>query len=28
VLRADSRRLHAVRVTRLPLEEDAQLPLV
>jgi len=28
VLRADSRRLHAVRVTRLPPEEDAQLPLV
>jgi magnesium and cobalt transporter len=29
VLRADSRRLHAVRVTRLtPEEEDAQLPLV
>jgi magnesium and cobalt transporter len=28
VLRADSRRLHAVRVTRLPSEEDAQLPLV
>ena len=29
VLRADSRRLHAVRVTRLkPDEEDAQLPLV
>jgi magnesium and cobalt transporter len=28
VLRADSRRLHAVRVTRLPLEEDIQLPLV
>jgi len=28
VLRADSRRLHAVRVTRLAPEEDAQLPLV
>jgi magnesium and cobalt transporter len=28
VLRADSRRLHAIRVTRLPPEEDAQLPLV
>jgi hypothetical protein len=28
VLRADSRRLHAVRVTRLPEEEGAQLPLV
>jgi len=28
VLRADSRRLHAVRVTRLPREEDKQLPLV
>jgi len=28
VLRADSRRLHAVRVTRLPPEEDVQLPLV
>jgi len=28
VLRADSRRLHAVRVSRLTLEEDAQLPLV
>ena len=29
VLRADSRRLHAVRVTRLtPEDEDAQLPLV
>ncbi|WP_018507470.1 HlyC/CorC family transporter [Thiobacillus thioparus] len=28
ILRADSRRLHAVRVTRLPPEEDAQLPLV
>jgi magnesium and cobalt transporter len=28
VLRADSRRLHAVRVTRLPPEADAQLPLV
>jgi magnesium and cobalt transporter len=29
VLRADSRRLHAVRVTRLtPADEDAQLPLV
>ncbi|MGE5318794.1 MAG: HlyC/CorC family transporter [Hyphomicrobiaceae bacterium] len=28
VLRADSRRLHAVRVTRLPPEEAAQLPLV
>jgi magnesium and cobalt transporter len=28
VLRADSRRLHAVRVTRLPPEEDIQLPLV
>jgi magnesium and cobalt transporter len=28
VLRADSRRLHAVRVTRLTPEEDAQLPLV
>jgi magnesium and cobalt transporter len=28
ILRADSRRLHAVRVTRLPHEEDAQLPLV
>jgi magnesium and cobalt transporter len=29
ILRADSRRLHAVRVTRLaPEEEDAQLPLV
>jgi magnesium and cobalt transporter len=28
VLRADSRRLHAVRVTRLQPEEDAQLPLV
>jgi magnesium and cobalt transporter len=28
VLRADSRRLHAVRVTRLPPEENAQLPLV
>ncbi|MGB9128067.1 MAG: transporter associated domain-containing protein [Thiobacillus sp.] len=28
ILRADSRRLHAVRVTRLPAEEDVQLPLV
>lgn len=28
ILRADSRRLHAVRVTRLTPEEDAQLPLV
>ena len=28
VLRADSRRLHAVRVSRLSPEEDAQLPLV
>jgi magnesium and cobalt transporter len=28
ILRADSRRLHAVRVTRLPVEEDAQLPLM
>ncbi|MEW6413799.1 MAG: transporter associated domain-containing protein [Pseudomonadota bacterium] len=28
VLRADSRRLHALRVTRLAPEEDAQLPLV
>jgi magnesium and cobalt transporter len=28
VLRADSRRLHAIRVTRLPPQEDAQLPLV
>jgi len=28
ILRADSRRLHAVRVTRMPPEEDAQLPLV
>ena len=28
ILRADSRRLHASRVTRLPPEEDAQLPLV
>ena len=28
ILRADSRRLHAVRVTRLPPEEDAQLPLM
>ncbi|HMM46796.1 MAG TPA: transporter associated domain-containing protein [Thiobacillaceae bacterium] len=28
VLRADSRRLHAMRVTRLPPETDAQLPLV
>ena len=28
ILRADSRRLHAVRVTRLPPEENAQLPLV
>ena len=28
VLRADSRRLLAVRVTRVPPEEDAQLPLV
>jgi magnesium and cobalt transporter len=28
VLRADSRRLHAVRVTRVEPEEDAQLPLV
>jgi magnesium and cobalt transporter len=28
ILRADSRRLHAVRVTRLPPPEDAQLPLV
>jgi magnesium and cobalt transporter len=28
VLRADSRRLHAVRVTRVPEEEGAQLPLV
>ncbi|MFH1817733.1 MAG: magnesium/cobalt efflux protein [Thiobacillus sp. SCN 63-1177] len=28
ILRADSRRLHAVRVTRLPPEEGAQLPLV
>lgn len=27
ILRADSRRLHAVRVTRLPPPEDAQLPL-
>ena len=27
-LRADSRRLHAVRVTRLPPEAEAQLPLV
>jgi len=28
ILRADSRRLHAVRVTRLAPEEDVQLPLV
>jgi magnesium and cobalt transporter len=28
ILRADSRRLHAVRVARLLPEEDAQLPLV
>ena len=28
ILRADSRRLHAVRVTRLAEEDDAQLPLV
>jgi magnesium and cobalt transporter len=28
ILRADSRRLHAVRVTRLPDHEDPQLPLV
>jgi magnesium and cobalt transporter len=28
ILRADSRRLHAVRVTRLPPPEDVQLPLV
>jgi magnesium and cobalt transporter len=28
ILRADSRRLHAVRVTRLPPEENAQLPLM
>ena len=28
ILRADSRRLHAVRVTRLPPEAEAQLPLV
>ncbi len=28
VLRADSRRLHAIRVTRLSPQEDAQLPLV
>ncbi len=28
ILRADSRRLHAVRVTRLPPPEDAQLPLM
>jgi len=28
ILRADSRRLHAVRVSRLTPEEDAQLPLV
>jgi magnesium and cobalt transporter len=28
ILRADSRRLHAVRVTRLAQEEDVQLPLV
>jgi magnesium and cobalt transporter len=28
ILRADSRRLHAVRVTRMPPEEDVQLPLV
>ncbi|MBN8765760.1 MAG: magnesium/cobalt efflux protein [Thiobacillus sp. SCN 64-317] len=28
ILRADSRRLHAVRVTRLPVEEHTQLPLV
>jgi len=28
ILRADSRRLHAVRVTRLPAEEHTQLPLV
>ena len=28
VLRADSRRLHAVRATRLREEEDVQLPLV
>jgi len=28
ILRSDSRRLHAVRVTRLQPEEDAQLPLV
>ena len=28
VLRADSRRLHAVRVTRLSPEDEAQLPLV
>jgi magnesium and cobalt transporter len=28
ILRADSRRLHAVRVTRLQPEEDVQLPLV
>jgi magnesium and cobalt transporter len=28
ILRADSRRLHAVRVTRLPPEEDVQLPLM
>ena len=28
ILRADSRRLHAVRVTRLHEDDDAQLPLV
>ena len=28
ILRADSRRLHAVRVTRLPPEETTQLPLM
>jgi magnesium and cobalt transporter len=28
ILRADSRRLHAVRVTRLAEEDEAQLPLV
>lgn len=28
VLRADSRRLHAIRVTRLPPQDDAQHPLV
>ena len=28
VLRADSRRLHAIRVTRLAVDPDMQLPLL